>query len=262
MLNANVDATATVPLAACPAKRPAAKGIHAAPASAGQASDVTLRLWRDRLRPQRRVVHAGEIVYRAGDAFDKLHVVHSGVLKIVNLTADGREQMVSLKLRGDWFGLDGIADGRHACDAVALDTGEVWSVSYAMLLSGAVGSPALLQALHEAMGREIAHERHSLMSVCTLSADARVADFLRQWAESLAERGLRTDAFTLRLTRAEIGNCLGLTLESVSRALSRLAREGVIAFASRGRRDLLIPEVAALGAFVQRCLAPAPALLQ
>ena len=84
------------------------------------------------------------------------------------------------------------------------------------------------------MSREIARDRDSLMSVCTLPADARVADFLRYWAESLAERGLRTDQITLRMTRAEIGNYLGMTLETVSRALSRLARDKVIAFRREG----------------------------
>jgi CRP/FNR family transcriptional regulator len=98
------------------------------------------------------------------------------------------------------------------------------------------------------------------MSVCTLPADARVADFLRYWADSLAKRGMRTDQFTLRMTRAEIGNYLGMTLETVSRALSKLARDKVIAFAEKGRRDVHIPDVRALSAFVQRCLAPAPAL--
>ena len=112
------------------------------------------------------------------------------------------------------------------------------------------------------MSREIAHDRDSLMSVCTLPADARVADFLRYWAETLAERGMRTDEITLRMTRAEIGNYLGMTLESVSRALSRLARDNVIGFTTKGRRDVQIPDVGALSAFVQRCLAPAPAMLQ
>lgn len=242
--------------------RPAAPWTPAGPDAVGPPTIATLRLLCDRLQCQRRVVRGGEVIYRAGDVFERLHILGSGFLKIVNLSVDGREQMVSLKFRGDWLGLDGIATGRHSCDAVALDTSEVWSVSYAALMAAAGAHPALLQALHAAMSREIAHERHSLMSVCTLSADARVADFLHHWAQSLAERGLRTDAITLRLTRAEIGNYLGLTLESVSRALSRLAREGVIAFATRGRRDLLIPDVAALSAFVQRCLGPASLVLQ
>jgi CRP/FNR family transcriptional regulator len=50
------------------------------------------------------------------------------------------------------------------------------------------------------------------------------------------------------MTRAEIGNYLGMTLESVSRALSRLARRQVIAFAEKGRRHIHIPDVRALSA--------------
>jgi CRP/FNR family transcriptional regulator len=53
-----------------------------------------------------------------------------------------------------------------------------------------------------------------------------------------------------------------MTLETVSRALSRLARDKVIGFAEKGRRDVRIPDVGALSAFVQRCLAPAAPMLQ
>jgi CRP/FNR family transcriptional regulator len=95
------------------------------------------------------------------------------------------------------------------------------------------------------------------MQMSTLPADARVAEFLRYWVDSLDRRGLRTDQITLRMTRAEIGSYLGMTLESVSRALSRLAREKVIGFAEKGRRDVQIPRVKALAEFVQRSLAPA-----
>jgi CRP/FNR family transcriptional regulator len=220
----------------------------------------TLQTLRDELAPQRRVVHAGDTVYQAGERFSHLYILNSGFIKIVNMSADGREQVVGLKFRGDWLGFDGIAHGQYSCDAVAMDTGEVWVVRYDALLAACSRKPALLTMLHEAMSREIARDRDSLMSVCTLPADARVADFLRYWADSLAKRGMRTDQITLRMTRAEIGNYLGMTLESVSRALSKLARDKVIAFTEKGRRDVHIPDVAALSAFVQRCLAPAPTL--
>jgi CRP/FNR family transcriptional regulator len=229
---------------------------------AGQQTSDTLDLLCAQLKPQRRVVHAGDVIYQAGECFGNLYILNSGLFKIVNLSADGREQVVGLKFRGDWLGFDGISGNRYSCDAVAMDTGEVWVVSYESLLVAAIAHPALLQVLHAAMSREIAHDRDSLMSVCTLPADARVADFLRYWAESLAGCGMRTDEITLRMTRAEIGNYLGMTLESVSRALSRLARDKVIGFATKGRRDVQIPDVGALSAFVQRCLAPAPAMLQ
>ncbi|MET3373521.1 CRP/FNR family transcriptional regulator [Variovorax boronicumulans] len=225
-----------------------------------------MKLLCEQLHPQRRVVHRGDTVYQAGERFGNLYILNSGFFKIVNLSADGREQVVGLKFRGDWLGFDGIAGGRYSCDAVAMDTGEVWMVAYEALLAASATRPELLQLLHGAMSREIAHDRDSLMSVCTLPTDARVAEFLRYWAESLAERGMRTDEITLRMTRAEIGNYLGMTLESVSRALSRLARDNVIGFATKGRRDVQIPDVSALSAFVQRCLSPsmarAPAMLQ
>src|SRR5207237_2514898 len=162
--------------------------------------------------------------------------------------------------RGLWLGTTGIAHGQYSCDAIAIATGEVWVIRYDALLAACASQPPLLTVLHEAMSREIARDRDSLMSVCTLPADARVADFLRYWAESLARRGMRTDQITLRMTRAEIGNYLGMTLETVSRALSKLARDKVIAFSEKGRRDVNIPDVGALSAFVQRCLAPAPML--
>jgi CRP/FNR family transcriptional regulator len=220
----------------------------------------TLKLLSSQLAPQRRLVHAGERLYQAGERFGNLYILNSGFFKIVTMSPDGREQVVGLKFRGDWLGFDGIAGGAYSCDAVAMDTGEVWMIRYDMLLTACAGSRELLTVLHEAMSREIVRDRDSLMSVCTLPADARVAEFLRHWVESLAKRGLRTDQIALRMTRAEIGNYLGMTLETVSRALSRLARDKVIGFASKGRRDVHIPDVAALSAFVQRCLAPAPTL--
>jgi len=222
----------------------------------------TLGLLGNVLQPQKRLVRAGDVLYRAGEPFDCLHVLNSGLVKVVKLTADGREQIVGLKFRGDWMGFDGIARGTYGCDGIAMDTGEVWSVGYDALLAASARTPALLPALHGAMSLEIARERESLMSVCTLPADARVADFLRFFAESLEQRGMRTDQITLRMTRAEIGNCLGLTLESVSRALSRLARDELIAFVEKGRREVRIPDVRALSAFVQRSVATDDVVLQ
>ena len=218
-----------------------------------------LDLLRDSLPIQRRVVHAGDVLYQAGERFTSLHVLNSGMVKIVNLSPDGREQVVGLHFRGDWLGFDGIATEHYGCDAIAMDTGEVWSFRYDALLEACAAKPVLLQVLHEAMSREIGRDRDSMMSLCTLPADARVADFLRNWAEALADRGLRTDQITLRMTRAEIGNYLGMTLETVSRALSRLARTDVIRFAEKGRREIQIPKVEALERFIQSCVAPSAA---
>jgi CRP/FNR family transcriptional regulator len=56
----------------------------------------TLKLLVDTLAPQRRVVHAGDVIYRAGERFGNLYVMNSGFFKLVTLSPDGREQVVSL----------------------------------------------------------------------------------------------------------------------------------------------------------------------
>ncbi|MDM0065057.1 Crp/Fnr family transcriptional regulator [Variovorax sp. J31P207] len=211
----------------------------------------TLQLLQDSMPIQRRIVRAGDSVYQVGQSFGCLYIVNSGYFKMVNLSGEGREQVVGLYFKGDWLGLDGIATSHYACDAVAMDTGEVWAIRYDALIQAAVRTPALLTVLHEAMSRELTREHDSMLSLCTLPADARVAGFLRYWTDALAQRGQRTDQITLRMTRAEIGNYLGMTLESVSRALSRLARGDVIRFTEKGRRDIHIPQVEALTAFIQ-----------
>jgi CRP/FNR family transcriptional regulator len=216
-----------------------------------------LALIVEKVAMQRRVVHVGDTIYRSGDTCHQLFLLNSGCCKIVNSAADGRAQVVGLLFRGDWLGFDGIAGGRYRCDAIALDTGEVWTLRYDALLAACVEHPPLMALLHAEMSRVIGRDRDALLALTTLSADARVAEFLRLMADAFERRGLRTDQITLRMTRAEIGNYLGLTLESVSRALSRLARAQLIGFADGARREIRIPDVGALASFVGQETAPA-----
>ncbi len=227
------------------------EGRCEARADEGQRIADTLKLIAATLAPKRRIVHAGEVIYRAGERFSQLHILNSGFFKLVSMSSDGREQVVGLRFRGDWLGFCGISQGSYGCDAIALDTAEIWTVRYDALLQACAQHPALMIVVHEAMSREMMRDRDSLMAICTLPADARVATFLHYWAEALAVRGLRADQFSLRLTRAEIGNYLGLTLETVSRVLSRLARAELIAFNEKSRREICIPDFPALAAYVE-----------
>lgn len=214
-----------------------------------------LALLKDELPIRRRVVPAGGRLHAAGDRFESLHVVHCGVFKTTSSTPDGRDKIVGLHFKGDWLGFDGITDGRHRCDAVAMDASEVWTLDYAVLLDHGARSPDLLATLLSAMSRELTRDREAMLTLCTLPADARVADFLRGFADALERSGLRNDQITLPMTRAEIGDYLGMKLETVSRALSKLARDKVIGLGERTRRDVRIPDVAALSAFVERSVA-------
>ncbi|MBT9505096.1 Crp/Fnr family transcriptional regulator [Rhodoferax sp.] len=234
---------------------PGASGTLGAPVPRGRRARS---FWRESLTLMeqyvefgRRKVRTDDQIYQCGETFETLYLISSGLFKIVNLAPDGREQPAGLFFKGDWLGFDGIPSGRYGCSAIALDTGELWTIRYDTLLQASAKEPLLMRLVLAAVSAQLARNRDATLSMGTLSADARVADFLLQWANSLAERGMRTDQINVHMSRAEIGNYLGLRLESVSRALSRLARCGVIHFNERGRRDISIPDLDALSAFIQ-----------
>jgi CRP/FNR family transcriptional regulator len=248
---------------------PFSSGTRPASANGANGANGSVSFWRESLTLMeqyltfgRRKVRAGDQVYRCGEAFDTLYLVSSGLFKIVNLAPDGREQPAGLYFKGDWLGFDGIPKGRHGCTAIALDAGEVWTIRYDALLQASTKEPMLMRVMLAAMSAQLTRNRDAMLAMGTLPADARVADFLLQWANSLAERGLRTDQINVHMTRADMGNYLGLTLESVSRALSRLARCGVIEFNEKGRRDISIPNLSALSEFIQNVADPAGQMLQ
>ncbi|MDO9004226.1 MAG: Crp/Fnr family transcriptional regulator [Aquabacterium sp.] len=206
---------------------------------------------------RRQIVYPGQTIHSVGQPFSNLHIVHSGLIKLLHFSQDGRQQVVALRFKGDWLGFDGMADQQHTCEAVALDISEIWTVSYAAVLAASQDHPAVLSALHKAISEDMTGMQERFMSHCTLHADARVAEFLLQWSSSLAKRGLHPDQFRLRLSREEIGSYLGITLESVSRSISLLVREGLIGFHGKGRRDLKILGTEALAEFVEAGLTSA-----
>jgi CRP/FNR family transcriptional regulator len=210
----------------------------------------------------KRLIRTRDQLYTAGRPFDTLYLINSGIFKMVSLSPDGRERSSDFVFDGDWLGFDGIPTGQHSCTAVALDIGEVWAVRYESLMQAAAKDPSLLHHVLAAISSQLARNREIAMSIGTLSAEARVADFLLMWAKSLAERGRRTDEINVHMSRSEMGAYLGIRLESVSRALAKLARCGVIAFNDHGRRDITIPDLSALSRFIQSCMEPCDSSLQ
>jgi len=96
----------------------------------------------------------------------------------------------------------------------------------------------LQQSLHRFLSREIARDQQLMLALGRLRGEERVAAFLVNLAERHRARGFAANEFVLRMTRAEIGNYLGLELETVSRLFSRLAREGLLQVDGRVVRGL------------------------
>ena len=81
-----------------------------------------------------RKLEAGQHLYRAGQPFQAVYLVHSGFLKTSQVSEDGREQVTGFRMRGDLLGAESIGTATHAGDAVALDASVVWELSYPAVL--------------------------------------------------------------------------------------------------------------------------------
>jgi len=182
----------------------------------------------EQLVATRRRIRRGETLYRAGDRFDSLYALRLGFLKSTLTSTDGREQVTGFHMAGELVGLDGISSQSHHCDTVALEDTEVCVIPYERLEEISSAVPMLQAHFHKVMSREIVREHGVMLLLGSMHAEERLAAFLLNLSQRFEARGYSRTEFVLRMTRAEIGSYLGLKLETVSRALSRFAQDGLI----------------------------------
>jgi CRP/FNR family transcriptional regulator len=171
---------------------------------------------------------AGQRIHTIGQPFDMLYVVHSGFLKTVMVDESGNEQILAFPMKGDLFGIDGIHSKQFTSETVALSECDIILVPFKTFTALGRMHGDLESAIYGVMSRELVREQAMISTLATLSAEARVARFLAFLSERYTQMGYSGTQFNLRLTRHEIGNYLGLTLETVSRTLSAFNAIGLI----------------------------------
>ena len=181
----------------------------------------------------KRRVARGQPLYHIGDAFEYLYVVRSGAFKTVGVSRHGDEKITGFHLAGELLGLDAISAGRYAYGAVALEDSEVCAMPFAALEKLSLTVPALQRQLFRALSGDISRDQGLMLLLGSMTAEQRIAAFLLSLSRRYQRLGFASNRFVLRMTREEIGNYLGLTLETVSRLLSRFQRAGLIAVRQR-----------------------------
>lgn len=162
------------------------------------------------------VLHgAGSEVYAQGDRADRLFRVEFGAVRIHRLLADGRRQICAFYLPGEVFGFE--ADGVHHFFAEAV------SATGLTALRGGAGAEAAYDHLGAAL-RSLVRAQEHLLVVGRQNAAERIAAFLLD----MAERQGGLEQFDLPMSRSDIGDYLGLTIETVSRVFSKLRAQGII----------------------------------
>ena len=175
-----------------------------------------------------RKITRGETLYRQGDAFRNLYAIKAGAVKTVVTLRDGREQITGFHIAGEPLGLDGIHASEHTADAVALEDGMLCIIPFGRLerLCGEIR--AMQRHLHRLMSGEIVRASQLMTLLGSMRAEERVQAFLANLLQRLRALHHADMAFKLCMSREEIGSYLGMTLETVSRTLSRLQDDKLI----------------------------------
>jgi CRP/FNR family transcriptional regulator len=189
----------------------------------------------DRIIGRRRRLAQGERLYAMDEPFRNLYAVRFGHFKTYQVNAAGAAQITGFQMAGELLGMD----------AIALEDSEVCEIPFARLeqLFGEV--PALLRHFHRIMSQEITREQNVMLLLGNMRAEQRFAVFLVNLSARYATRGYAANGFALRMSREDIGNYLGLTIESISRLLSRFKKQGWIAV---DKRDVTLLDPAKLKA--------------
>jgi CRP/FNR family transcriptional regulator len=163
--------------------------------------------------------------------------VETGAVALYKVLADGRRQIVGFAYPGDLIGLG--AQGEHVMNAQAVKPTRLRCLAVAALHRSAARDPALGFKLYEAVARELAAARDLMLTTGQRSATERVVSFLLAFSLRAERNGLDPCDFELPMTRADIADFLGLTIETVSRTFTKLKTLGLIQLPLSNRVNLI-----------------------
>jgi CRP/FNR family transcriptional regulator, anaerobic regulatory protein len=184
-------------------------------------------------------VHAGAIIVYEGDEVEDCIKVVGGAVRLSKMTVDGRRQVLDFRVPGEFLGVPGL--DRHACTAEAI--GEVTLRRYPRRQLEALveDQPRLAKQLLAIAARELRAAQEQMLLLGRKHAHERVASFLLRMASLAPGMAGPGAAFELPMSRGDIADHLGLTVETVSRAFTALRRDGIIALPRPNQVVLLRP---------------------
>ena len=171
-------------------------------------------------------------IFGENEPADYLYKVLSGTVRTYKILSDGRRQVGGFYLPGDIFGLE-FSD-EHTLSAEAISDAKVLVIKRSALTALAARDPSVAQQLFALTGREL-HRVQDRILLLIKNARERVASFLLE----MAERASENNTIELPMSRQDIADYLGLTIETVSRTLTSLETASAIEVSASSRRIVL-----------------------
>jgi CRP/FNR family transcriptional regulator len=170
-----------------------------------------------------------EFVFSEGDPSDWLYIVKTGKVKITKLSNEGKEIILEIISPHEMFG--GIAVVRgfpYPANAVAMEDGEVLKISRKNLLSLMDKLPGLMYCMAISIGDRIKDTHETLKSIALEKVESRIASLLIKLSEKSGEKVSEGVAITMKLTKQDIAEMVGTTVETSIRTMSKLTKAGLV----------------------------------
>ena len=184
---------------------------------------------------QGKVLRVGEVLFREGDERQRIFVVESGWLKITRTLSDGKRQIVGFPGRGSVLGFESPLDYLNDCEALTMATVHPFPVGKIVELCR---DPHFGATLLGQVGAQLGAAQTQLASVGTRSASQKMAAFLEFVSDACVAGNVE---FTFPMRRGEIGDFLGIRLETVSRVFSLFRQRGWISMSALYRCRITNP---------------------
>jgi CRP/FNR family cyclic AMP-dependent transcriptional regulator len=190
-------------------------------------ADDELATLAERMRP--RQYRPGTTIFHRDDPGTTLHIITSGLVKLVLSSPEGREMTVGILKAGDFFGEMALFDGgARSASAVTLEATETLTLDRAPFVETLERHPQVATALLCILGDRLRRTDELIQDILFLDLPGRLAKQLLALAD---ERGITTAEgiqIDLRLSQSELAAMIGATRESVNRCLSAYADRGVL----------------------------------
>jgi CRP/FNR family nitrogen fixation transcriptional regulator len=177
-------------------------------------------------------------IYAEDEPAEYLYLMAKGAARSYKLLSDGRRQIGAFYLAGDLFGIE--AGERHRFSAEAISDSTIWVVKRSVVERLTERDSAVARALWTLTAQHLERTQDHLLLLGRKNAHERIATFLLD----MAKRGDAEGAVELPMSRQDIADYLGLTIETVSRTLTELAHAATISFQSS--RRIVLSDRAAL----------------
>jgi CRP/FNR family nitrogen fixation transcriptional regulator len=177
----------------------------------------------------------GSEIFGEAKPADYVYQVREGAVRTYKLLSDGRRQIGAFHLPGDIFGVENGEVHRFTAEAILHTT--VWIAKRRTLFAGlAKDDISTANKVRNLISRTLEHAENHLLLLGRQSSLERVAAFLAE----IDRRSGQPAVMILPMSRRDIADYLGLSLETVSRALSTLRNEGILGFIGQTQRNIVL----------------------